>query len=91
MPGRRLYSANNAGAIVPRRGVFTKKLETERGDFLTKEELRSRLNLPSTRMVDELMKRRKIPYIRLGHKTVRFSWSKCEAALARFEIREVGR
>ena len=68
-----------------------KKLETEGSDFLTKEGLRTRLNLPSTRMIDELMRKRLIPYMRLGHKTIRFSWVKCEAALARLEIREVGR
>ena len=42
-------------------------------DLIGKEELRRRLNLPSVRMVEELMRKRKIPFIRLGHRTVRFS------------------
>ena len=67
------------------------KSETGGDEFLTKKELRARLNLPSTRMVDELMRKRLIPYLRLGHKTVRFSWEKCAAALAKLEIREIGR
>ena len=60
------------------------------GELLTKEELRVRLNLPSVRMVDELMRRRKIPYLRLGHRTIRFEWTKVQAALARFECKAVG-
>jgi len=59
-------------------------------DMLTKEELRARLNLPSTRMVDELVRKRKIPCLRLGHRTVRFNLSKVLAALAKFELKAVG-
>ena len=61
------------------------------GDLLTKEELRLKLNLPSTRMVDELVRRRKIPVIKLGHKTVRFHYERVRAALDKLEIKEVGR
>ena len=60
-------------------------------ELLTKEELRQRLNLPSTRMVDELMRKRKIPYLKLGAKTVRFDYAKVLVALEKFEIKEVGR
>ena len=60
-------------------------------ELLTKEQLRERLNLPSTRMVDELMRKRKIPYLKLGAKTVRFDYAKVLAALEKFEIKEVGR
>lgn len=59
--------------------------------LLTKEQLRDALNLPSTRMIDELVRKRKIPVIRLGHRTVRFDLVKVEAALERLELREVGR
>lgn len=59
-------------------------------DWIDKEELRRRLALPSTRMIDELMKRRKIPFVRLGHRTVRFSWERVQAALSKFEHRAVG-
>jgi hypothetical protein len=59
-------------------------------NFLTKEQLRERLNLPSTRMVDELVRKRKIPVIRLGHKTVRFDLVKVMSALERLELKAVG-
>jgi hypothetical protein len=60
-------------------------------DLLTKEELRQRLNLPSTRMVDELMRKRMIPFHKLGAKTVRFDYQRVRAALDKFELKEVGR
>lgn len=59
-------------------------------DFLTKEELKDRLNLPSTRMVDEMMKKRMIPFQKLGHRTIRFNWEKVKAALEKFEHKAVG-
>lgn len=59
-------------------------------DLIDKEELRRRLNLPSIRMVEELMRKRKIPYLRLGHRTVRFSWQKVLLAISRFERRAAG-
>ena len=58
--------------------------------LMTKEELRAALNLPSTRMVDELVRKRKIPVIQLGHRTVRFNLAKVEAALERLELKAVG-
>ena len=64
---------------------------TQPTDLLTKEELRQRLNLPSTRMVDELVLRRKIPVIKLGHRTIRFDYERVRAALDKLEIKEVGR
>jgi hypothetical protein len=57
--------------------------------FLDKEQLRVLLNLPSTRMVDELMRKKKIPFLKLGHKTIRFEWKKVNAALEKFECRAV--
>lgn len=59
-------------------------------DLLTKDQLRVRLNLTSTRKVDEMMKNRMIPFLRLGHKTVRFDWNKVRDALNRFECKAVG-
>ncbi|MHA3774789.1 hypothetical protein ACXR0O_24980 [Verrucomicrobiota bacterium sgz303538] len=59
--------------------------------LLTKEQLRERLNLESTRMISQLVSRRKIPVIRLGHRTVRFHLPSVLAALARLEIKEIGR
>ena len=58
-------------------------------ELIDKEELRRRLNLPSVRMVEELMRKRKIPYIRLGYRTVRFSWAKVLAAVNAFEHRAI--
>jgi len=58
--------------------------------FLTKEQLRQRLNLPSTRMIDYMMQRRMIPFLKLGKKTVRFDWNKVEAALGAYELKAVG-
>ena len=55
--------------------------------FIDKEQLREKLNLPSTRGVDELMQTKRIPFLRLGHRTVRFDWPKVEKALARFEVK----
>ena len=59
-------------------------------DLIDKKELRRRLNLPSVRMVEELMRKRKIPYLRLGHRTIRFSWSKVLEAISKFERRAIG-
>jgi hypothetical protein len=58
--------------------------------FLTKEQLRDRLNLPNTRMVDELMRKRKIPFLKLGHRTTRFDFPKVMAAAEKFEFKAVG-
>jgi hypothetical protein len=57
--------------------------------LLDKEKLRRRLGLKSVRGVDELIRRRKIPVIRLGHRTVRFSWPAVQAAISRFTIKEI--
>lgn len=59
-------------------------------ELIDKEEVRRRLNLPSVRMVEELMRKRKIPFIRLGHRTVRFSWPKVLEAVSRFKHRAIG-
>jgi hypothetical protein len=57
--------------------------------LLSKEEIRQKLNLISIRGVDELVRRRKIRVVRLGHRTVRFSWPAVEAALKRLTIKEI--
>jgi hypothetical protein len=63
---------------------------TTEPELIDKEELRRRLNLPSVRMVEELMRKRKIPFLRLGYRTVRFSWVKVLAALQALEHRAIG-
>jgi hypothetical protein len=45
----------------------------------------------SPRKIDNLMARHAIPFIRLPGRLVRFDVAKVKAALARFEIKEVGR
>lgn len=62
-----------------------------RSRLLDKEGLREALALPSTRMVDELVRRRRIPVIRLGYRTLRFNLADVEAALTKLTIKEVGR
>ena len=57
--------------------------------LLTKGQLARRLNLPSTRSVDELVRRRALPVVRLGHRTVRFVFADVMAALGRLTIHAV--
>jgi hypothetical protein len=59
-------------------------------NLLNKEELRLKLNLQSTRGVDELVRRRKIPVVKLGHRTVRFYWPDVQAAIAKLTLKAVG-
>ena len=58
-------------------------------ELLTKEQLRARLNLPSVRKIDDMMKRRMIPFLKWGSRTVRFDWPKVQAALEKFEHKAV--
>jgi excisionase family DNA binding protein len=54
-------------------------------ELLTKEELAARLRVPSIRIIEQMMRKRQIPFIKLGHRTVRFDWVKVEQAVARLE------
>ncbi len=58
-------------------------------DYLNKLELAERLGM-TRRGVEELMRRRKIPFLSLGHRTVRFFWPAVERALSKFEHRAIG-
>jgi hypothetical protein len=58
--------------------------------FVDKRQLAERLNLPSIRSVDNLIKLRRIPVLRWGHRTVRFDMLKVEEALRQFEVKAVG-
>ncbi|MDR3403524.1 MAG: hypothetical protein P4L99_13585 [Chthoniobacter sp.] len=55
--------------------------------LLTKEDLRRALNLPSTRSVDELVRRRVISAIRIGWRTVRFNLAAVLKDLEKVTIR----
>ena len=65
------------------KGVPTLKL-------LTKRELAIVLNL-SERTIDNWVAQKRIPRLRLSARLTRFSLPKVEAALARYEVREIGR
>jgi hypothetical protein len=56
--------------------------------LMDKKQLAKRLKLKN-RGVESLMKARKIPFMRLTNKTVRFSWPCVEAALAAYEVKAV--
>lgn len=56
--------------------------------YLTKSELAHELGL-TKRGVEELMRCRKIPFLVLGHRTVRFVLAEVEKALLRFEQKAV--
>ena len=58
--------------------------------FLNKAQLARRLNLPNARTVDYLIAAKRIPVLRLGHRTVRFDWLKVEQALARNTVNAAG-
>jgi len=66
------------------------KIRNESGDLLlNKEELAVCLNLTSTRTIENWMRRRIIPFIPLGHRTVRFQPRKVYRALEQLEVRAV--
>ena len=58
-------------------------------DYLNKLELAERLGI-TRRNVEEMMRRRKIPFIALGHRTVGFFWPAVEKALGRLEHKAIG-
>jgi excisionase family DNA binding protein len=57
--------------------------------FLSKQEL-ALLYRVSLRTVDNWMAQHKIPFIRLSARLIRFNLERVKAALARYEIKEVG-
>ena len=58
--------------------------------FVTKQELVAALKLPSVWAVDRLRKQRKIPFVCLGHRTVRYRVSEVARALGKLERKEAG-
>jgi excisionase family DNA binding protein len=53
--------------------------------LLTKFDISSRLRI-STRSVDEWMRRGRIPYIKIGGKTVRFRWDDVLEKLSAYRV-----
>jgi len=60
-------------------------------ELVTAETLQELYHLASTRILDQLRRERKIPYIKLGNRTIRFSPRAVAEALGRLEVKEVGR
>jgi hypothetical protein len=58
--------------------------------LLTKEQLRERLNVPHVRIIEEMTRKRRIPVVKLGYRTLRYSWPKVQAALEKLTVREMG-
>ena len=57
--------------------------------YLTKSELAGALGM-TKRGVEGLMRRRKIPFLTLGHRTVRFHWPSVEKAIGKLEHKTIG-
>ena len=57
--------------------------------LLSKRELSAVLNV-SERTLDNWLAQKKIPRLRLSNRLTRFNLARVEAALARYEIKEVG-
>jgi excisionase family DNA binding protein len=64
-------------------GVLPKRL-------LSKRELANVLNI-SERTIENWLAQRRIPRLRFSNRLTRFSLPKVEEALARYEVREIGR
>jgi excisionase family DNA binding protein len=54
----------------------------------TKQDLCRKLQV-SLRTIDNLIADRRIPWVRVGKRSVRFRWAAVESALLRYERREV--
>jgi excisionase family DNA binding protein len=57
--------------------------------LITKAEIAEYIGGSSTKIVDKLMRERKIPFTKIGHRTLRFDRDKVLAALSRLEVRAV--
>jgi hypothetical protein len=57
--------------------------------FLSKQELALTVGV-CPRTIDNLMAQRKIPFIRLSARLIKFNLERVKDALARYEIKEVG-
>jgi len=57
--------------------------------FLSKQELALVIGV-SARTIDNWMAQKRIPFIRLSARLIKFNLQRVKAALARYEIKEVG-
>lgn len=74
---------NPHGASVP-----ATETAADVSDLITKKVCARKASL-STRTIENLMKRRLIPWVALSKRCVRFSWPSVRAALCRLEVKEV--
>ena len=65
-------------------------VSTLKRKLLSKRELAAVLNV-SERTIENWLAQKKIPRLRLSNRLTRFNLPKVEAALSRYEVREVGR
>jgi excisionase family DNA binding protein len=57
--------------------------------FLSKQELALSIGV-SPRTIDNWMAQKRIPFIRLSARLIKFNLERVKAALARYEVKEVG-
>ena len=57
--------------------------------FLSKQELALAIGV-SPRLIDSWMAERRIPFLRLSARLIKFNLERVKAALARYEVKEVG-
>ena len=77
--GRESY-LRGGGAMID---TICARMTTNAEQLIAKEELSKRLNLSAAGVMN-LVHRRAIPFIRLGHRTIRFRWSEVETAIERY-------
>ena len=65
-------ATNAALAVTKSDDEFGLRVRQQEKRLLTKAELTSKLNLSNPRYVEALVQKRRIPYVRLGYRTIRF-------------------
>ena len=80
---------NEAGAGIPPETAETAQ-QRRAAHLLSKRELAAVLNV-GQRTIDNWLAQKRIPCLRLSNRLTRFNLARVEAALARYEIKEVGR
>jgi excisionase family DNA binding protein len=76
-------------SFAPGNGVNTNGSGQSGRHFLSKQELAFAVGV-SVRSVDNWMAQKRIPFIRLSARLIRFDLERVKEALARYEIKEVG-
>ena len=58
--------------------------------LITEAELMAAIRLPNVHAVRLLRYKKKIPYVKMGHRTIRYSLPKVLKALEKLEVKEAG-